>query len=180
MTNEHINIMREAGAVTRWHTIPHIGVDTVANHSWNTTTLLLELNPTASRALIVYMLNHDVTERWIGDIPASAKGMFPTISQGVKEAESFLEHKFNLPGTDDLDEDERRWARAIDALEAVLWCHEQIIMGNQMVTVALETISEWILTEGWIPAAIKVFYQDYKWQRAPDYVTEGKHYGSND
>lgn len=178
--NDHVIIMREAGAVTRWHTIPHIGVDTVASHSWNATTLLLELNPTASRALIVYMLNHDVTERWIGDIPASAKGMFHKISQGVKEAESFLEGEFDLPWTGGLDQNEQQWARAIDALEAALWCHEQLMMGNRMVENALKSLDDWIFDEEWIPRAIQVFYQDYRYQRTPDYVTEGKRYGNNE
>ncbi len=178
--NERVAMMREAGAVTRWHTIPHIGVDTVANHSWNATTLLLELNPTASRVLIIYMFNHDVTERWLGDIPASAKGMFPLISKGVGVAEEWLENKFDIPSARNLTEDEQQWARAIDALEAVLWCHEQLAMGNRMVENALEAIDKWIFSESWIPAPIRAFYRNYEWQRTTDYITEGKSYGSNE
>lgn len=179
-TYHNVVVRREAGAVTRWHLIPHHGVDTVAHHSWNATILLLELNPTASRALIIYMLNHDVAERWTGDVAASAKGMFPLISQGVKEAESWLETKFNLPGMDSLDEEERHWARAIDALESALWCREQLAMGNQNAVQALKSLDKWLSNEGWTPAAIQVFYQNYEWQRTSDYVTEGKHYGNNE
>lgn len=178
--HEKVAMKREAGAVTRWHTLPHHGVDTVANHSWNATMLLLELYPTASRRLIVYMLNHDVIERWIGDIPASSKGMFPKISAGVIEAEVELRYRFNLPETDELEEDERHWARAIDALESVIWCHEQIMMGNQMVGDAMGAIGNWIMGKEWIPAAIKVFYVNYKWKRTTSYIIEGKHYGDNE
>ena len=178
--NDKVAMKREAGAVTRWHLIPHIGVDTVANHSWNATMLLLELYPEASRRLIVYMLNHDVTERWMGDIPASSKGMFPLISKGVGVAEEWLEEKFDIPSARGLDENERRWARAIDALESAIWCREQLQMGNQMVANALKSLEDWIFEEGWIPAPIQAFYQNYKWKRTPDYVTEGKHYGNNE
>ena len=184
MTNEQLQhnvaMRREAGAVTRWHLIPHIGVDSVANHSWNATMLLLELNPTASRQLIVYMMNHDVTERWIGDVPASSKGMFPLISKGVRVAEEWLEIEFDIPSARGLTEHERQWARAIDALESAIWCREQMRMGNQLVANALESLDEWIMGEEWIPATIQTFYVNYKYKRTADYVTEGKHYGNNE
>ena len=179
-TYENVTVRREAGAVTRWHLVPHHGQDTVGHHSWNATMLLLELNPTASRALIVYMLNHDVAERWSGDIPASAKGMFSTIAQGVRECEEWLQHKFNLPGANNLTKDEQHWARAIDALESALWCEEQKAMGNRNVETALASLTTWLMNEGCVPAAVQVFCLDYKWKRTMDYVTEGKHYGNNE
>jgi hypothetical protein len=126
------------------------------------------------------MLNHDVTERWVGDVPASSKGMFPLLSKGVKVAEEWLENKFNIPRPTSITNDEWKWARAIDALESALWCREQLQMGNQMVKNALDSLDEWIMGEGWIPATIQTFYQNYKWQRTPDYITEGKHYGNNE
>lgn len=179
-SHERVAIKREAGAVTRWHLIPHHGVDTVANHSWNATMLLLELYPEASRLLIVYMLNHDVTERWVGDIPASSKAMFPLISKGVGVAEEWLENKFDIPASHRLLRKEREWARAIDAVESAIWCHEQLQMGNQLVVNALESLDEWIMGEGWIPASLRFWYQNYKFKRTADYVTEGKHYGNNE
>ncbi len=179
-TYENVAMRREAGAVTRWHLIPHIGVDTVANHTWNATMLLLELMPGASRELIIYMLNHDVTERWIGDIPASSKGMFPLISQGVKVAEEWLENKFDIPSAGHLTEQDRQWARAIDALESIIWCCEQQQIGNQLVGNALKSLEDWLLRDHCVPAPIRFFYQNYKGQRTADYITEGKHYGNNE
>jgi len=177
---ENVAMRREAGAIERWHVVPHHGSITVASHSWNATMLLLELYPKASRRLIVYMLHHDVTERWTGDIPASAKAMFPLIMQGVQEAEISLEDEMSLPSTRNLSSTERAWARAIDALEMMLWCHEQIAMGNRMVEPALEQLAMWIMDEDWIPAAIKTFYKNYKWKRYPDYLIERGKYGDNE
>ncbi len=178
-TYENVAMRREAGAVTRWHVVPHHGVDTVANHSWNATTLLLELNPGASRALIIYMLEHDVTERWIGDIPASSKGMFPLISQGVKNAEATLIYEMGLMNPVGLTKEECQWARAIDALEAVLWCYEQLVMGNRMVENALDSLLVWFENKVAVPESILDFLQDYKWERYPDYLWKG-HYGNNE
>lgn len=178
-TYENVAMRREAGAVQRWHLVPHHGVDTVANHSWNATILLLELNPKASRALIVYMLHHDVTERWIGDIPASSKSMFPRIGYGVRAAEEELEREMNLPGTHDLTEKERQWARAIDGLEAAIWCREQLAMGNRMVENAYESLHHWIMTETWMPPVIRSFLVNYEWKRYPDYLWKGN-YGDNE
>lgn len=180
MLNEKVTMRREAGAIQRYHIIPHHGIDTVASHSWNATTLLLVLNPTASRKLIIYMLHHDITERWTGDIPAAAKGMFPTIMLGVKEAEKSLEQEMNLPSADGLTEEEQQWARAIDALESALWCHEQLAMGNQMVKHALEALATWIEKKDCVPSIVRTFYQNYTWKRYSDYLITRGHYGNNE
>lgn len=177
-TYENVAMRREAGAVKRWHIVPHHGQDTVGHHTYNAVSLLLCLNPDASRALIVYMLEHDVAERWTGDIPASAKGMFHKIGRGVMLAEEELAAEMDLMNPDRLTKEERRWARAIDALEAVLWCHEQLAMGNRNVEQVLESLVVWF-DEETCPAPILDFLKDYEWKRYPDYIWKG-HYGDNE
>jgi len=178
-TYENVAMRREAGAVTRWHTVPHHGVDTIAGHSWNATMLLLELNPKAGKTLIVYMLHHDVAERWTGDIAANCKGMFPLISRGVQKAERQLEQEMDLPKTFELTQDEQNWARAIDALESALWCREQLVMGNRMVEDAYESIHDWIVDCETVPPVVKAFLVNYEWKRYPGYLWRGN-YGDNE
>jgi len=177
-TFENVAMRREAGAVKRWHVIPHHGVDTVGHHSYNAVNLLLCLNPEASRALIIYMLEHDVPERWTGDIPASAKSMFQVIGLGVTQAEDILRDEMDLVDPTSLTKEERQWARAIDALEAMLWCHEQLAMGNRMVENALESLAVWFDDET-CPAPILDFLRDYEWKRYPNYLWKGR-YGDNE
>jgi len=178
-TYENVAMRREAGAVKRWHIVPTVGTETVGHHTYNAVSLLLCLNSGASRALIVYMLEHDVTERWTGDIPASAKGMFPTIGQGVKQAEIDLIDEMELMCPSGLTPSEKHWARAIDALDAVLFCSEQLAMGNRMVENALESLMHWLMSNGTVPGAVVDFVQNYEWKRYPDYLWKG-HYGDNE
>ncbi|KKN53702.1 hypothetical protein LCGC14_0599570 [marine sediment metagenome] len=179
-TYENVAMRREAGAVKRWHIVPTVGVgETVGHHTYNAVSLLLYLNPGASRALIIYMLEHDVTERWTGDIPASAKGMFHEICLGVQIAEKTLTDEMDLMNTDGLGPTECHWARAIDALDAVLFCHEQLAMGNQNFENALVSLEEWFGREECIPDAILEFLRDYEWKRYPDWLWSG-HYGDNE
>ena len=174
--SEHVKAKREAGAITRWHVLPHIGVDTVANHSWNATMLLLELNPGASRALIVYVLNHDVAERWTGDVPTFCKRLFPAVHKGLKEAERHIEDQLELPSVLRLTDNERHWAEAVDALESALWCSEQRLMGNRMVDDTLKYLNNIIFNSDWVPAAVQVFYLDYESERTTDYISRGVPY----
>lgn len=178
--HERVAQKREAGHVERWHLVPHIGHQDVAAHSWQATMLLLELYPKASRRLIVYMLNHDVTERWIGDIPANAKGLFPGIATGVADAEKELVEKRSLEDAGKLNSAERCWVRAIDALELVLWCREQHAMGNIMTDNAMHEVEHWIMTEECVPGPVRAFLENYKWKRYPDYLWGEKHYGNNE
>ncbi len=179
-TFENVAMRREAGAVQRWHIVPTVGVgETVGHHTYNAVSLLLCLNPGASRALIIYMLEHDVTERWTGDIPASAKGMFANIGIGVQDAEKTLTDEMDLMSTAGLGPTERHWARAIDALDAVLFCHEQLAMGNRNFQNPLESLVQWFLRSADVPQAVADFVRGYEWRRYPDYLWEG-HYGDNE
>ena len=177
---ENVAMRREAGNVKRWHIVPTVGNgETVGHHQNNAVNLLLCLWPTASRALIVYMVQHDTTERWTGDIPASCKAMFPAIMKGVEAAETQLEMEMDIPGTEHLNPTERQWARGIDALECVLFCHEQLAMGNRNFENALDSLLVWFENKVGIPMQIQDFLRDYKWKRYPDYLW-GQHYGNNE
>lgn len=177
---EKVAQKREAGNVERWHLLPHIGHQDVAAHTWQATMLLLELYPKASRRLIIYMLNHDVTERWIGDIPANTKGLFPAIAAGVIDAEKQVTKTQGLPDVEKLTLNERHWARACDALELVLWCKEQEAMGSKMTEDSMKAVTHWINTEECVPGPVKKFLANYKWKRYPDYLWGEKHYGNNE
>ena len=183
VVNSRICMMREAGAVTRWHTIPHFGTDDVAGHSWRGLALLLCLHPNPSKKLLIYMHGHDLTERWTGDIPANAKRMFPTIAKGVREAELRLEHHYHLPGTDDINHEESNWARSIDALEAVLWLYDQIALGNANCAKAAHEIRDWLLSDrnkDWVPQPVRECAYSYVWERQDGYVVPDTTYGDNE
>ena len=160
---------REAGQVTRWHVVPHIGVDNVATHSWNAVQLLLELKPDASRSLIIYVLNHDVPERWMGDVPTFCKRAFGLVHKDLDAAERKLTEKLDLPHIDSLGENDRDWAEAIDALESLLWCWEQRRMGNRNLDDTMKYLDDYITNGLLVPPEVKAFYHQHQGKRTTDY-----------
>lgn len=130
--NLKIKILREGNKVRRCHVLPHIGEYTVGQHSADALGLLFTLYPgKPSLNLIQALLTHDITERFLGDMPSTAKGLCPELGEAYTKAEVILEKKL---GTDfKLNLTEHKWLRAIDILELYLWSVEQLYMGNQNV-----------------------------------------------
>ena len=141
---DRISFLREAGHVRRCHIVPHFGEYDVARHSWHAAMLLRELYPEASKTLIWYVLEHDVAERWTGDVPATAKMMFEALAIGVKAAEEVLGGELGLMSKDKLTTKEQQWAKAVDMAELHLWCLDQLAMGNTNVEVLMENIQCWV------------------------------------
>ena len=63
----------EGGEVKRYHTMPTIGEQTVANHSWGVAVILSWLKPDISPKALLKALTHDVAEKQTGDMPAPTK-----------------------------------------------------------------------------------------------------------
>lgn len=141
---DRLRFLREAGHVTRCHMVPHIGEYDLARHSWHAAVLLMELHPSPTSRLVKYVLYHDVTERWTGDVPATSKWMFPDLAEALTQAEIRLENKLDLIGKRDLSADELKWAKAVDMLELYYWCHDQLAFGNTNVKTLTENIDGWV------------------------------------
>ena len=174
---EAVMMRREAGHLKRWHQMPINGEDTVATHCWNATSMLLQFKPNASRELIIYMLEHDISERWIGDITAPAKSMFPELAKAVKIAEAILSDEMNLNNAAGLDPTDRCWAKAMDALDAWLFCQDQVNMGNRNASLPLGELGKWLKENKSVPPVVAGFVNGFRWQRYPDYLWEGERYG---
>ncbi len=124
--------LRASGHVARWHTLQHVNRQTDAEHSAQALSLLLLLHPDPSVNLIKSLLWHDSAERVCGDMPAPIKRENPELSAHYEAAEmSFFEiHPTVIDAMTKLTEDERLWLKAVDVLELLLYCHDEIAMGN--------------------------------------------------
>ena len=60
-------ILRKGAKVKRWHTLTNVKEQTVADHSWGVVSIILDVWPNSSIALITFALWHDVPEFAIGD-----------------------------------------------------------------------------------------------------------------
>lgn len=169
-TSERVRAMREGGAVERSHTIPHLDSYTVGLHSYNAVSLLMLLHPNPSRALIEAVLWHDVPERWLGDLPATAKWLNPELKAAYGRAERKVIDRLGIPMDDFmLTEDDWWWLNAVDRLEFWLWALDQHMSGNMHTKEAYDNITSWIEDNfEKLPEQCRSFFREHEHHRLPD------------
>lgn len=124
------SLIRKAGGVKRFHTVPTIGNQTVAEHSYNLCMLLLEVTEgKCSTNLLKAALYHDIPEIATGDIPATTKWSSVELHGALLELEEVFinEHKLDVP----LTLEEMFLLKFCDMLELVLYCLDQLKLGNR-------------------------------------------------
>jgi 5'-deoxynucleotidase YfbR-like HD superfamily hydrolase len=128
--------LRAAGGVKRYHTVPIIGQQTVAEHSFQVCLILTQVfGDKVTKNLLKAALFHDLAEIETGDIPAPAKRRYSLLHSGVLEAEvTFeMEHKIDVG----LTKEEHKMLKFADYYELVLFCFDQLELGNRNVLEAL-------------------------------------------
>lgn len=134
LTNqERVKFLREAGDVQRLHVIRTIGEYSNAQHSFNMLAILRLLWPDAPIQLLWAIVEHDIPERLIGDIPS------PSIHYGgFIEPFSMLEMEQKILGElfgefhhTNLDDLLQSWLKGLDLLELYLYAKDQLRLGNR-------------------------------------------------
>jgi len=162
---DRVVYLREASNVERCHTLPHHGSYTVGKHSYDAVMLLLALKPDASLNLIKAVLYHDLGERFTGDMPWPAKRadgeMAKRLDQFEARARNFLALGVKL------DSEERRWLHAVDQVEMLLWCKDQLGLGNMNAASIIGGLLS-SLNHSDLPQVVTEFINSHTWTRNPD------------
>jgi 5'-deoxynucleotidase YfbR-like HD superfamily hydrolase len=142
MNLDWIRKAREGAEVDRMHTIPTLRQYPVGQHTFNAIVIALELaqqQPVLRPDLVVkYLIAHDLSEGYTGDIPANVK----MENDGVRDLLHVIERRWterNVPeylkkAERNIHQTERTLAKAADLLELVLFCVEEREMGNLRTT----------------------------------------------
>ena len=136
-------LYRDAGAVKRYHAQRTLRTQTVADHTFGMLMLIKQVAPHLDKtALYAAILHHDLPELMTGDIPAPIKRAHPALGPLLEEIEQGLAPLY-LP-VDLLPEDAAllKWA---DTMELVLWCLEEVRLGNSFVVPMVSRGLGWIL-----------------------------------
>lgn len=160
-----VNLLREAGAVTRLHTVPHLQHYDVAQHCWRMAVLLYALHPGPSRRLLWAVLLHDVGERFTGDIPTTIKWASPDIDKAFDKMEAEISKRLGLDVR--FQADERNWLKGLDLFELYLYCQDEIAMGNQHIVQVRDECWSILTRHQEVPREIREWMQRNKeWKRS--------------
>lgn len=168
-----VRAFREAGQVQRCHVSGMANGYDVARHSFNAVSLMQLLNPGCSKELLLAMLWHDVPERWLGDVPSPALRAY---GEGVRAAYRNMETRLydalgipyhltreefhDAPHADQLSSRDEWWLRAVDKLELLLWCREQLANGVQAFRSYTDNIDQWFMDNSQnIPSVAFAFWR---------------------
>lgn len=123
-------MMRESGHTRRFHTVPTIGFQTVAEHSFHVAMLCIEMSEgQPSSELLKAALYHDLPEICTGDIPAHVKWK----NADLKNMLEAMENDFLFENDMDtaLTIQEELILKYADALELGFYCVDQLMLGNR-------------------------------------------------
>lgn len=117
------------GAVERFHIVPGVKTQSVAEHSWGVAVLCQALMPDCSKDLILAAMFHDCAEFVTGDVPAVAKWNHPQLKPILDEIEAEVEAKWGI--AIELNPEEKRMLKLCDAFEGMRYCISRRRCGEQ-------------------------------------------------
>jgi len=132
-------IQLQAGKIKRWHTLPIIGEQTVADHTYGVCQILRYLyGETPCYSVIYAALDHDVPEYYTGDIPFDVKKKSHSMRVGIK----MLEIQYVKDGgkLHSLTIDEKLALRFADLAEMGFFAMHQWKLGNDTMEVVINVL----------------------------------------
>lgn len=152
--------LRDAAAVTRWHTMRTQRTQTLAEHSFGVAQLALYIYPQSSAALLSACLWHDLAEYTTGDMPAQVKWRSEAIKNALERLEGEYNREHNLVTS--LTKKEKHILKWCDSMELILWCHEELELGNRHPDLmrAIDSVLRLLSESGHPTATAERMYDD--------------------
>lgn len=134
--------VRRSGNVKRFHTMPLIGEQTVAAHSWNVLVILLEICPNPTTRLLRAAVYHDAAEYATGDSPSQAKRRDHRLKTILDELETKVYEEMDIDMS--LTPAERMFIKVADLLEMLFYVREQRLLGNRSLEIVWYRVVSWL------------------------------------
>ena len=159
-----INTARNAGRINRFHTKPLLFDQDIAQHSFNSLFIMLELAKNADNIdenkLMKYICLHDLGESASGDCVGSSKAEYPELKKALDRVEKDWYDR-NLPeylkSAFDLNEKEKLVAKISDLLEGLITALTDVSLGNKTLESAVRDIYNTLMNK-WVDA--ETMYDD--------------------
>lgn len=130
------NIMRSralAGRVRRYHTWPVLHQETVAEHTFGVLRIYREIFGLRD-APVEYIMDHDLDELHVGDMPFPLKSRYPEIKAALVTAERDARERLGLPTDYAISETDRARVKVCDLLQMWEFGKIEVRLGNVMAT----------------------------------------------
>lgn len=166
---DRIRAVREAGAVERCHTVPHLQRYSNGAHTYGVCVLLRLLWPDEPH-LVDFALFHDTPERWTGDVPSQVIREHPMLRKALEKEDERISSKLALPCEHALGDADYNKFKACDRLELWLWTWEEEALGNKHVLnmrAELDVSLSSAITPPEVLSLIEEFRQE-GWRRLPE------------
>lgn len=132
--------LRDYSAVKRFHILRTHRTQTVGEHSHGVAVLVMQVQPACSATLLKAALTHDFHERATGDMPSTAKWLYPELAFAMEAAANKWDHEHGLDWN--LTGQERQVLKFCDYLELLLWSTEEFRLGNEYASEPMQNICE--------------------------------------
>lgn len=141
-------LYRDAGAVKRYHVKRTHRYQTIAEHTFGMLMLVKQVTAgklSDERKVDLYeaILHHDLPELFTGDIPAPIKRVHPDLGPLMDSIEEGLTPLYM--NVEDLFPEDAVLVKWADRMELVLWCLEEVRMGNTNLIPTVARGLGWIL-----------------------------------
>lgn len=134
---DRVLLWRKCQVVKRFHALPVIRNQRIDEHSFGAMAIAVFLDPEVSANTMKAIMFHDHAEFFTGDIPAPAKHMNPALRLQLQSVENDID-KY-LCSDYELDSRGQMTLKLADALEGLLYCFEERMLGNRNVDVVFGT-----------------------------------------
>lgn len=134
-----------SGQIQRYHTLPTIGQESVAEHSYGVALIVLYLTEGTPGKLLQWALTHDVAEAAIGDVPAPVKWKHPILNTALEAIEEEFNQENNIEIK--LTGDQKVLAKYADLLQMCWYALQQVRLGNHNMKKVFYNASKYILDE---------------------------------
>lgn len=129
-----------AGRVGRWHAHPTIHEQTVADHTYGVLQWLAFIVPpeNMTKRILLAALNHDIAEIYTGDIPFTAKRLYPDLKQALDHAEADIHSRLNASWK--LLDSEVAALKYADLTDMGFYAIREYTLGNKFMVPVIDNI----------------------------------------
>lgn len=113
----------ESGKVERFHTVPGVAKQSIAEHQWGVALIAQTLYPDFSKNLLLKALTHDCAEVFTGHIPFTTKKANPFLRTLVGVMETEYERELGIEYK--LRNGEEDVLKLADMLEGFIYCYNR-------------------------------------------------------